>query len=229
MKILVVEDEIGIAEALRRGLTADGFAVDVADNGTDGLDLALTEAYGAIILDIMLPGLNGYRVCRELRSVDVWTPIIMLTAKDGEFDEMEGLDLGADDYIVKPFSYPVLLSRLRAVLRRAETGQPRSDTLTVGDLSLSLGTQTLSRAGEAIELSPRALAVLEFLMRQSGLVVSKEQIVDNVWDRSFDGDPNIVEVYVSRIRTAIARPNQTVSIQTVRGVGYRLTVDRTPS
>lgn len=169
VKILVVEDEFGIAEALRRGLTADGFVVDVADNGTDGLDMATASSYGAIILDIMLRGLNGYRVCRELRSNDVWTPIIMLTAKDGEFDEMEGLDLGADDYITKPFSYPVLLSRLRAILRRAGAGQPTSDILT---------------------------------------------------------DPNIVEVYVSRIRMAIESPSHTVSIQTVRGVGYRLLAER---
>jgi len=225
MRILVVEDEPGIAEALERGLTADGFAVDVANDGVDGLHLARTNPYVAIILDIMLPGMNGYKVCRELRGEENWTPIVMLTAKDGEFDEMEGLDTGADDYITKPFSYPLLLSRLRAVIRRASAGPASSETLAVGDLELSPSQQRATKGGELIELSPRAFAVLEYLMRQQGLVVSKTQILENVWDQHFDGDPNIVEVYISRIRSAISGPDSKVELETVRGVGYRLSGD----
>jgi len=225
MRILVVEDETGIANALQRGLTADGFAVDVADNGIDGLHLAQSNPYVAIVLDIMLPGMNGYKVCQTLRDEDNWTPIVMLTAKDGEFDEMEGLDTGADDYVTKPFSYPILLSRIRAVIRRAGAGQPTAETLSVGDLELTPAAQTATRAGEPIELSPRAFAVLEYLLRQHGLVLSKEQILSNVWDHAFDGDPNIVEVYISRIRSAIEGPGQLVKLQTVRGVGYRLVVE----
>ena len=222
MRILVVEDEPGIATALERGLTADGFTVDVTDNGMDGLHLAQTNPYAAIVLDIMLPGMNGYKVCQELRRVENWTPIVMLTAKDGEYDEMEGLDTGADDYVTKPFRYPVLLSRIRAVIRRSEPGRAAAAEVSVGDLVLSPATQTLTRNGTELELSPRALSVLEYLMRQEDLVVSKEQIIANVWDHAFDGDPNIVEVYVSRIRSAIAADDQIVTLKTVRGVGYRL-------
>lgn len=224
MRILIIEDETGIAEALRRGFVADGYAVDTADNGVDGLHLARTNPYVAIVLDIMLPGMNGYKVCQTLRDEDVWTPIVMLTAKDGEFDEMEGLDTGADDYITKPFSYPILLSRVRAVIRRAGAGRPTVETLSVGNIELTPAAQTATVDGAPIELSPRAFAVLEFLVRQQGLVVSKDQILANVWDHAFDGDPNIVEVYISRIRAAIDTPDQLVHLETVRGVGYRFTL-----
>lgn len=224
MRILIVEDETGIAEALRRGFVADGYAVDVADNGVDGLHLARTNPYVAIVLDIMLPEMNGYKVCQTLRDEDIWTPIVMLTAKDGEFDEMEGLDTGADDYITKPFSYPILLSRIRAVVRRAGAGRPTVETLSVGNIELTPAGQTATVDGEPIELSPRAFAVLEFLVRQQGLVVSKDQILANVWDHAFDGDPNIVEVYISRIRSAIETADQLVHLETVRGVGYRFTL-----
>jgi len=228
VRILVVEDESGISSALRRGFTADGFAVDVTDNGTDGLWLAQNNPYAVIVLDIMLPGLNGYQVCQQLRDEANWTPIIMLTAKDGQYDEMEGLDTGADDYVTKPFSYPVLLSRVRALIRRSETNGEASggDALLVGDLKLVPAAGRCWRGDVEVELSPRAFAVLEYLMRQQSLVVSKEQILANVWDHAFEGDPNIVEVYVSRIRAAVDTAFGRSSLQTVRGMGYRLQDDQ---
>lgn len=225
MRVLVVEDESGIAEALYRGLSADGFAVDVANDGVDGLHLARTNPYAAVILDIMLPGMNGYKVCAALREDGNAVPIMMLTAKDGEYDEMEGLDTGADDYVTKPFSYPVLLSRLRALIRRAGAGSAPTETLVVGDLTLDVQTRRVMRDDVEVELSPKAFGVLEYLMRQQGLVMSKEQILDNVWEHAFDGDPNIVEVYISRIRNAIDAPFDRASLKTVRGVGYRLVDD----
>ena len=224
MRILVVEDEEGIATSLQRGLEADGFAVDVADNGIDGLWMAQNNPYAVIILDIMLPGLNGFLVCRQLRDEGNWTPILMLTAKDGDLDEAEGLETGADDYLTKPFSYVVLLARIRTLLRRAG-GTVTADVLTVGDLALDPSRHTCTRGGVDIELSPRALSVLEFLMRNAGRVVSKEEILHNVWDHAFEGDPNIVEVYVSRIRGAIDTPFERTAVETVRGVGYRLAAD----
>jgi DNA-binding response OmpR family regulator len=226
MRLLVVEDELGIAEALERGFAADGFAVDVVNDGVEGLELARLHPYAAIVLDVMLPGLNGYKVCRALRDEGNTTPILMLTAKDGEYDEIEGLDTGADDYVTKPFRYPVLLSRLRALIRRSAAAGGTSDVVSVGDLSLDQRARRVHRGDVDIELSPKAFAVLEYLMLQDGLVVSKSQILDNVWDQSFDGDPNIVEVYISRIRTAVDADFGRSTLQTVRGVGYRLVDDR---
>ena len=224
MRILVVEDEEGVATSLERGLEADGFAVDVASNGVDGLWLAQTNTYAAIVLDIMLPGLNGYRVCRTLREEGNWTPILMLTAKDGDLDEAEGLDTGADDYLTKPFSYVVLLARIRALLRRAGS-QPAADVLEIGDVRLDQAAHRCWRGEVEVSLSPRAMAVLEYLMRNAGNVVSKDDILHNVWDYAFEGDPNIVEVYVSRIRKAIDIAFDRAAIQTVRGVGYRFAAD----
>ncbi len=218
---MVVEDETGIATSLQRGLTADGFAVDMADNGIDGLWMAQNNPYAVIVLDLMLPGLNGYRVCQQLRDDGNRTPILMLTAKDGEFDEAEGLETGADDYVTKPFSYTVLLARIRALIRRASS-DPVETAIVVGDLRYEPDTQRLWRGTEPIELSPRALAVLEFLMRNSGSVLAKDEILHNVWDHAFEGDPNIVEVYISRIRAAIDAPFDRSTLETVRGVGYRL-------
>jgi two-component system OmpR family response regulator len=221
VRLLVVEDEIGISASLKRGLEADGFAVDVAANGTDGLWLAQNNPYAVIVLDIMLPGLNGFEVCARLRAERDDTPILMLTAKDGEFDQAEGLDTGADDYVVKPFSYVVLLARVRALIRR--TQQPAvSSTIQVGDLRLDPAGHQAWRGDTQLDLSPRAMAVLEFLMREAGNVVSKDSILANVWDHAFEGDPNIVEVYISRIRQAIDSPFERHALQTVRGVGYRL-------
>ncbi|MEI5585448.1 MULTISPECIES: response regulator transcription factor [unclassified Agromyces] len=223
MRLLVVEDEARLAEGLRRGLEAEGFAVDVAANGTDGLWLARENRYAAILLDIMLPGLNGYLVCRALREADDWTPVLMLTAKDGEWDQVEALDTGADDYLTKPFSFAVLVARVRALIRRGASARPA--VLAAGDLRLDPATREVRRADAAVELTAREFAVLEFLMRRAGEVVSKREILEGVWDFDFDGDPNIVEVYIRHLRNKVDRPFDREGIQTLRGAGYRLAVD----
>lgn len=222
MRILLVEDEVDIAAAVKRGLEADGFAVDHADNGIDGLWMAQNNPYAAIVLDIMLPGMNGYKVCSTLRSEQNWTPILMLTAKDGSLDEAEGLDTGADDYLTKPFSYVVLVARIRALLRRADrSAAQQTSELVVGDVRFDQRTHQAFRGDVEVELSPRAMAVLEFLMLRAGDVVTKTEILENVWDHAYEGDPNIVEVYVSRIRQAIDTAFDRKAVETVRGVGYR--------
>jgi two-component system OmpR family response regulator len=223
MRVLVVDDEPRLAEGLKRGLEAEGFAVDVAHTGTDGLWLAREQQYAAILLDIMLPGMNGYVVCRTLRAEENWTPVLMLTAKDGEWDQVEGLDTGADDYLTKPFSFAVLLARVRALIRRGAAARPA--TLTVGDLTLDPASREVRRGSVAIELTTREFAVLEFLMRRAGQVVSKAEILDGVWDFAFDGDPNIVEVYIGHLRSKIDRPFGRDSIRTIRGAGYRIGTD----
>ncbi|MEA3075969.1 MAG: hypothetical protein QOF60_877 [Actinomycetota bacterium] len=190
MRVLVVEDENGLASALKRGLEAEGFATDVALDGPSGLWHAKEQPYDAIVLDIMLPGMNGYRVCAELRDAGIWTPVLMLTAKEGELDEAEALDTGADDYLTKPFSFVVLLARLRAILRRGAPQRPAR--LEVGDLVLDPAKHTCLRAGTPIDLTPREFAVLDYLMRRAGEVVSKAEILGHVWDFAFDGDVNIV-------------------------------------
>lgn len=223
MRVLVVEDERALAEGLRRGLVAEGFAVDVAHDGVDGHWMATENPYDVIILDIMLPGMNGYRICASLREAGNWTPILMLTAKDGEFDEAEGLDTGADDYLTKPFSHVVLVARIRALLRRGATRRPVA--LTAGDLRLDPAERRAWRGTDELDLTAREVAVLEFLLRRRGEVVSKRDILDHVWDDDFDGDPNIVEVYVGRLRNKIDRPHGRDAIRTVRGAGYRLDAD----
>jgi len=223
MRLLVVEDEARLAEGLKRGLEAEGFAVDVAANGTDGLWLARENGYAAILLDIMLPGLNGYLVCRTLREEGDWTPVLMLTAKDGEWDQVEALDTGADDYLTKPFSFAVLVARVRALIRRG--GAPRPAILAAGDLTVDPATREVRRADAAVELTAREFAVLEYLIRRAGEVVSKREILEGVWDFDFDGDPNIVEVYIRHLRNKVDRPFARESIQTLRGAGYRLAVD----
>jgi len=223
MRVLVVEDEDRLAASLRRGLEADGFAVDVALNGTDGLWMAEEGDYDAIVLDIMLPGMNGYKVCSSLREGGNWTPIIMLTAKDGELDEAEALDTGADDFLSKPFSYIVLVARIRALLRRG--GRERPSVLEVGDLKLDPAAHRCWRGEVEIVLTPRQFSLLEYLMRKAGEVVSKAEILEHVWDYAFEGDPNIVEVYVRHLRKRIDEPFSRNAIQTVRLVGYRLAAD----
>ncbi|WP_367323380.1 response regulator transcription factor [Streptomyces sp. HUAS ZL42] len=223
MRVLVVEDEERFAAGLKDGLEAEGFAVDVAPDGVDGLWLARENSYDAIVLDIMLPRLNGYRVCRALRADGDWTPILMLTAKEGEWDEIEGLDTGADDYLTKPVSYAVLLAHLRALLRREAHQRPA--VLAAGDLRLDPATRTVTRAGREVEVTARELAVLEFLLRRAGEAVSKRVILDHVWGDDFEGDPNIVEVYVRRLRNKVDRPFGRHSLTTVRGHGYRLVPD----
>src|SRR6266567_2888736 len=180
MRILVIEDERRLAAAVRRGLQAEGFAVDLAHDGPDGLHLAREGGYDAVVLDLMLPGLSGYRICQRLRAEENWVPILILSAKDGEYDLADGLDLGADDYLTKPFSYVVLAARLRALLRRG--ARPRPAQLRAGDLTLDPGTRQVRRGETAIELTPREFALLEYVMRRAGDVVSKTEILDHVWD-----------------------------------------------
>jgi DNA-binding response OmpR family regulator len=220
VRVLVVEDEKRVAAAVRRGLIAEGFAVDVAATGTDGVWLATENQYDAIVLDIMLPRLNGFKVCEQLRGAGNWTPILMLTAKNGDFDQAEALDTGADDFLSKPFSFVVLLARLRALMRRGERSTPV--THECGGLRLDVRAHRCRRDGVDIRLTSREFAVLEFLMRRAGEVVTKSDILDNVWDFAFDGDPNIVEVYVGQLRRRIDEPFGRTSLQTVRLVGYRL-------
>jgi two-component system, OmpR family, response regulator len=223
VRVLVVEDEEGLAQGLRTGLEAEGFATDVAGTGTDGLWMAREHPYDAIVLDIMLPGLNGYLVCRTLRDEGIWTPILMLTAKDGEFDEVEALDTGADDYVTKPFSYVALVARIRALIRRGATERPA--ILQAGDLRFDPGTRQAFRGDAELTLTSREAALLEFLLRNAGGVVSKTVIVDHVWQGDFDGSLNIVEVYIRHLRNKVDRPFGRAAIQTVRGAGYRLATD----
>jgi two-component system, OmpR family, response regulator len=223
VRVLVVEDEIALAEAVARGLTAEGFDVDVVHDGLDGLGRAREGGYGAIVLDILLPGMNGYKVCATLRGEGNWTPILMLTAKDGEYDEAEALDTGADDFLSKPFSFVVLVAWLRALARRGQ--RPRPTTLVVGSLTLDPGTRTCSRDSQPVELTAREFALLESLMRRDGDVVPKAQLLDEVWGHDFAGDPNIVEVYVGYLRRKVDAPFSTPMITTVRGAGYRVVSD----
>ena len=220
MRVLVVEDEKRLAAGLKKGLEAEGFATDVALTGTDGLWMAREEPYDAIVLDIMLPGINGYAICATLREERIWTPILMLTAKDGELDEARALDTGADDFLSKPFSHVVLVARLRALVRRGV--QERPTVLEVDDLTLDPGAHRVTRGGAEIELTTREIAILEYLLRRQGLVISKAELLEHVWDYNFDGDDNIVEVYMRRLRNKLDRPFGRSSIETVRGAGYRL-------
>ncbi|WP_329029005.1 response regulator transcription factor [Streptomyces sp. NBC_01423] len=216
MRLLIVEDEKRLAISLARGLTAEGFAVDVVHDGAEGLHRAADGAYDLVILDIMLPGMNGYRVCAALRAAGHDVPVLMLTAKDGEYDEAEGLDTGADDYLTKPFSYVVLVARVRALLRRrAGTGSP---VVAVGALRMETAARRVHLGGEEIALTAKEFAVLEQLALRAGQVVSKAEILEHVWDFAYDGDPNIVEVYVSTLRRKLGA----AAIRTVRGAGYRL-------
>ncbi|MFE7754839.1 response regulator transcription factor [Streptomyces sp. NPDC057418] len=217
MRLLIVEDEKRLAVSLARGLTAEGFAVDVVHDGLEGLQRAGEGRYDLLVLDIMLPGMNGYRVCAALRAAGHDLPILMLTAKDGEYDEAEGLDTGADDYLTKPFSYVVLVARVRALLRRRTTGSG-SPVLTAGSLRMDTAARRVHRGEEEFALTTKEFAVLEQLALRAGEVVSKAEILEHVWDFAYDGDPNIVEVYVSTLRRKLGA----ASIRTVRGAGYRL-------
>jgi two-component system OmpR family response regulator len=225
VRVLVVEDEVRLAEMIRRGLAAEGFVVDVEHRGDDGFQTASCDDFDAIVLDIMLPGKHGYDIVRDLRARGVWTPILMLSAKDGEYDLADAFDLGADDYLIKPFSFVVLVARLRALLRRGAPERPA--VLTAGDLELDPARHRVCRAGTQLALTPREYSVLEFLMRHRGTVVTKAEIVRSVWDTNYDGDDNIVEVYIGYLRRKIDLPFAGHSIETVRGVGYRLIHDST--
>jgi DNA-binding response OmpR family regulator len=216
VRLLVVEDEARLATALQRGLQGEGFAVDVAGDGPTGLEMARHGGYDAMILDVMLPGLSGYRVVRQLRAEEHWLPVLMLSAKDGEYDQADGLDCGADDYLTKPFSYVVLLARLRALLRRGAPQRPA--VLTVGALRLDPAERRVTLDGAEIALTVREFTLLEYLMRRAGEVVSKTELLDHVWDASIETAPNAVEVYVGYLRRKLGRD----ILETVRGAGYRL-------
>ncbi|OKI09296.1 DNA-binding response regulator [Streptomyces sp. CB02923] len=216
MRLLIVEDEKRLALSLARGLMAEGYAVDVVHDGLEGLHRAGEGAYDLIVLDIMLPGMNGYRVCGALRAAGNDVPILMLTAKDGEYDEAEGLDTGADDYLTKPFSYVVLVARVKALLRRR--GRSALPVLRVGELTIDQGSHRVERGGAEVVLTAKEFAVLEQLALRAGDVVSKAEILEHVWDFAYEGDDNIVEVYVSALRRKLGA----AAIVTVRGAGYRL-------
>ena len=219
-RVLVIEDEESLVAALRAGLEAEGFAVEAVTDGVAGLTLAQSGRFDVVVLDLMLPGMNGLRVCKQLRESDSTTPVLVLTAKQGEWDESETLDLGADDYLRKPFSFDVLVSRLRALLRRAA----RIDEIAieVGDLKVDVGQRRCWRVGTEIELTPREFALLEHLARRAGKTVPKRELLDEVWDFAFEDDSNIVEVYVGYLRRKIDVPFGRDTLRTVRGVGYRL-------
>jgi len=227
MRLLVVEDAAKVARLLERGLTEEGFAVDVVPTGEEAVWMATNNEYDAIVLDVRLGDVDGISVCRRLRAAGRWSPILMLTALDGVDDRVAGLDAGADDYLTKPFAFAELLARLRALFRRG--GAPRPARLTVGDLVLDPATRSVRRGDAAIELTAKEFALLEFLMRRGGDVVSRTELLDHAWDFAFDGDPHIVTVYVGYLRDKIDRPFGRASLETVRAAGYRLRDDRVPA
>ena len=216
MRLLVVEDEPRLGAALRRGLTAEGFLVDVAADGPSGLEAARHGGYDAVVLDVMLPGLSGYNVVRTLRNEANWVPVLMLSAKDGEYDQADGLDYGADDYLTKPFSFVVLLARLRALVRRNLPARPA--ILAAGDITLDPATHEVTLDQVPVALTPREYALLEYFLRHPDRVISKTELLDSVWDAAQDTDPNAVEVYVGYLRRKVGRD----VVRTVRGAGYRL-------
>lgn len=220
MKLLLVEDDTKIAAAVKRGLEAEGFSVEVTGDGADGLWRVLEGAYDLVLLDIMLPGRNGYQICAELRRAGIWIPVLMLTAKDGDLDEAEALDTGADDYLTKPFSFPVLIARVRALLRRAGGRDPAP--VEVGGLRIDTAGRRVWVGEVEVALTAREFNVLEFLVRRAGRVLTKDEILAGVWDSDFDAESNIVEVYILRLRRKVDGPFGRRSIETVRGAGYRM-------
>jgi two-component system, OmpR family, response regulator len=220
MRVLVVEDEKKLAELLARGLREEGHAADLADRGEEALWMAHAVTYDAIVLDVMLPGLDGFAVCRRLRKDGVWSPVLMLTARDGVDDRVTGLDAGADDYLAKPFSFEELLARLRALARRAP--QERPTVLEVGDLRLDPAAHRAWRGDVELDLSAKEFALLELFLRRPGVVLTRTQLLDGAWDIAFEARSNVVDVYVRYLREKMDRPFGRDSIETVRGVGYRL-------
>lgn len=226
MRVLIVDDEPRLTKTLSLGLRAEGCVVVVADNGVDGAHLAVEDDFDVILLDIMLPGMSGYEVLRRIRAQQVWTPVLMLTAKDGEFDETDAFDLGADDYLTKPFKFNVLAARMRALRRRCAPQRPV--VMTAGSLSLDPARKTVARGDTPIDLTPKEFSLLQYLMRNKDTVVTKADILRNVWDSHYEGPHNVVEVYVRYVRRKIDAPFGTHSIHTVRGVGYRLDSEERP-
>jgi two-component system OmpR family response regulator len=220
VRILVVEDDRKMAGLIKRGLAEEGYAVDLALSGIEGIWAGTENPYDAIVLDIMLPDIDGFEICRQLRSRQRWAPIIVLTARDAIEDRVTGLDLGADDYLTKPFSFAELLARLRALIRRGPT--ERAAVLRMGDLALDPASHEVTRGSTHVALTAKEFALLEYLMRRPGQVLSRSQILEHVWDFGFDGDSNVVDVYVRYLREKIDRPFGLDSIETVRGSGYRL-------
>lgn len=222
--MLIVEDEVSLGDALQRGFEAESFLVDIARDGSVGLDKALTNTYDVILLDILLPKINGFKVCSKIREAGNWTPILMLTAKHGEYDHAEALDTGADDYLTKPFSFVVLLAHVRALARRSDRLR-NAMPLEVGDLVVDPLTRRVNHSGERVELTAREFALLEYLAQHGEQVVTKTNLLDDLWDTTYDGDPNIVEVYIGRLRRKLECRTHKCAIETIRGAGYRLTSD----
>ncbi|WP_019482585.1 response regulator transcription factor [Arthrobacter sp. TB 23] len=223
MRILLVEDEKDLAESIRRGLTNEGFVVDVAHDGVTGAWLALENPYDVAVLDIMLPGKHGYQILKEIREAKIWTPVLMLTAKDGEYDQTDAFDLGADDYLTKPFSFIVLVAHLRALIRRGAPERPVN--VAVGSLILDPVRRMVTRQDTVLALTPKEYAILQYLMRSHDQVVSKAEILDNVWDSAYEGSDNVIEVYMGYLRKKIDAPFGTNTLKTVRGMGYCLVSD----
>jgi two-component system OmpR family response regulator len=220
VRVLIVEDAARMATLLRRGLQEEGYAVDIAGNGEDAVWMATEQPYDVIVLDLMLPDIDGFEVCRRIRAADRGASVLMLTARDAVEDRVRGLDAGADDYLTKPFAFPELLARVRALVRRAP--QERPPVLVVDDLTLDPATKTVERGTTTLSLTPKEFALLEYFMRYPGEVLTRTRLIDHVWDFAYDGDSNVVEVYVRYLREKIDRPFKRDSIETVRGVGYRL-------
>jgi two-component system OmpR family response regulator len=223
MRVLIVEDELKMASLVRRGLAEEGHAADIAGTGRDALWMAEAHPYDAIVLDVMLPGISGFETCRKLRNAGIWTPVLMLTARDGVGDRVAGLDAGADDYLAKPFSFAELFARLRALVRRA--GVERPTELVVDALRLDPATRREWRGEVEIRLSPTAVALLETFMRRPGQALSRLQLIEHAWDFAYENRSNVIDVYVRYLREKIDRPFSTSSLETVRGVGYRLRGD----
>jgi two-component system, OmpR family, response regulator len=220
MRLLVVEDDVKLARALERGLQREGYAVDLADTGDEALSQASENDYDAVVLDVMLPGRDGFSVCRAMRSNERWAPVLMLTARDQVGDRIRGLDAGADDYLVKPFDFGELLARLRALIRRGPS--ERAPVLEVGDLHIDPAARVVTRAGREIELTVREFALLQFLAQRAGEVVSREQLLEHVWDTTEEGSTNVVDVYIGYLRNKVERPFRGKIIRTVRGIGFML-------
>ena len=223
MRVLVVEDADKMARLLRRGLSEEGYAVDLAANGQDAVWMAREYPFDAIVLDVMLPDLDGFEVCRQIREAEEWAPVLMLTARDGVNDRVRGLDVGADDYLTKPFAFVELLARLRALIRRGDHERP--PVLTVEDLTMDPATKSVHRGQEPITLTAKELSLLEYFMRHPGEVLTRTRLIEHVWDFAYEGDSNVVDVYVRYLREKIDRPFDRATLETVRGVGYRLRSD----